>query len=326
MGKPFLIMLVSALVLVLEGPFVIPLLKRLKFGQTIRTDGPKRHLAKGGTPTMGGLMFLPALLITILIFGNNSMGLWLAVFSFLGFGALGLWDDLLKIVFHRSLGLTMIQKLIGQFIIIAIILCISSKVLGRGTDILFPGGKSLDLGWLYYPIVAVFLVYMVNAVNLTDGLDGLASGISVLVFLGFGIIAMAAVNAPLINGVDYYDLVVFAFALSGACLGFLLYNKHPAKVFMGDTGSLAIGGALAALAVLTKMEFLYIILGGVFLVEALSVVLQVFSFKVFHKRIFKMSPLHHHFEMIGWPEPKVVLTFWFAAAVCVIIAILLLAI
>ena len=315
----FAILIVLAL-----GPMFIPLLRRLKFGQTIRADGPQRHLSKAGTPTMGGLLFLPALLLPVLLLGQNSPALWLAMISFLGFGAIGCCDDLLKIVWRRSLGLTAWQKLIGQFLVIAIVLYVAAQSFGRGTEIVFPGGATLELGWAYYPIIAIFLVYMVNAVNLTDGLDGLAAGVSVMVFIGFGVIALAAMQTPILAAVNYGDLAIFSLALAGACLGFLFYNHYPAKVFMGDTGSLAIGGALAALAVLCRMEFLYILLGGVYLLEALSVVLQVASFKLFHKRIFRMSPLHHHFEMIGWKETKVVSVFWLAAAIFVIAALWLL--
>lgn len=323
MSIPFLIILCAAFVVLLEGPLFIPLLKRLKFGQTIRMEGPRRHLSKTGTPTMGGLMFLPALFIVIPIFAKASLGLGLAVFAFIGFGALGAWDDLLKIAWRRSLGLTVLQKLAGQFALAFFLLFTAVNFLGRGTDIHFPGNFIWEAGWLYYLLMAPLLVFMVNAVNLTDGLDGLAAGISGMVFLGWGIICLAAQSLPPILGLDYTGLSVFAFTMTGVCLGFLFYNRYPARIFMGDTGSLAIGGGLAALAVLCKMEIFYLVLGGVYVAEAASVVLQVASFKIWGRRIFRMSPLHHHFEMLGWKETRVVALFWLVAAVCVILGMML---
>jgi phospho-N-acetylmuramoyl-pentapeptide-transferase len=302
-------MITSALIMLFQGLLITPLLKRLKIRQTIRSDGPQSHLAKSGTPTMGGIMFFPAVIISVLLFGDNSLSLRMLILIFFSFGLLGFADDLIKTVFCRSLGLTPWQKLIWQFIIIGAALFFAAKGLNRGTDIILPGGAVLDLGWLYYPLSAGFLVFMVNAGNLTDGLDGLAAGVSVLTSAVFGI-AVAALSFTKDSG----DLSLFAFALAGCCFAFLFYNRYPAKVFMGDTGSLALGGGLAALAMLSKLEFFYIIAGGVFLIEALSVMIQVFSFKVFHRRVFKMSPLHHHFEMCGWRETRVAPFFWLAAA------------
>lgn len=317
----------AAILLLATGPVFIPLLRRLKFGQTIRSDGPQRHLAKAGTPTMGGIMFLPAFLIAIFVFGDRSPALLILLFSFIGFGLIGCLDDGIKIVLRRSLGLRAWQKLVGQFAVILIVLFIAVNLMGRGTEIIIPlTDFKLELGWGYYILMAFFLVYMVNAVNLTDGLDGLASGVSFLVFLGYMLISLAAIKNPPIVGIDYLDLAVGAGAMAGVCLGFLFYNRYPAKVFMGDTGAFAIGGAVVALAVLSKTEIVLIVLGGVYMIEALSVVLQVFSFRVFGKRIFKMSPLHHHYEMKGWTEKKVVYVFWTVAAICVILGLVLVSI
>ena len=317
-------LITSVVITLILTPLLIPLLHKLKFGQTIRSDGPKGHLKKAGTPTMGGIIFLPAAIVSMLLWGNGSPALWLLILSFAGFGLIGLWDDSLKVVFHRSLGLKARAKLIMQFLLAVIVIYAAVKLLGRGTDVIFPvTGWRWELGWFYYPLMAVFFVGMVNAVNLTDGLDGLASGISMLVFTGFMLIGLMAYNNPPILNLDYQDVYICAAACAGACLGFLFYNRYPARIFMGDTGSLALGGAVVALTILTKTEVVLLLLGGIYLIEAVSVMLQVASFKLLGKRIFLMSPLHHHFEMKGWKETTVVLVFCLAAAVLVALALLL---
>ncbi len=325
---PFYIALIlAAAIVIVLGPLFIPILRRLKFGQTIRDDGPQAHFYKAGTPTMGGLLFFPAFIIPLLLLGDGSPSSWLILFSFVGFGLIGFADDMLKVGFKRSLGLRAKQKLVLQFAVIVIFLLLAGQVLGRGTEIIIPATDlSIDLGWFYYVLMAVFLVGMVNAVNLTDGLDGLAAGVSFFVFLGFALITMVAMQNPPLATANYQDLAVGSMALVGCCLGFLFYNHHPAKIFMGDTGSLALGGAVVALAVLTKTEFILLLLGGVYLVEAISVALQVISFKLTGKRIFKMSPLHHHFEMKGWPETKVVRVFCLFSAIFTALTLLLLSI
>ena len=308
--------LAALIISIILYPLTIPLLHRLKFGQNIRNDGPKTHLKKAGTPTMGGIVLIPAAICGALIFNAASPAVWTLFLSFLGFGLIGLCDDLLKIAFHRSLGLTVIQKLIAQFLIAFIFLFVIVKGLGGSTDIAIPlTDIVLPLGWFYYVLMSVFFVFMVNAVNLTDGLDGLCGGISAIVFAGFAVICVNIVPDTAIVGVNYDALAIAASALCGACIGFLIFNHYPAKIFMGDTGSLALGGALIAFSALTKTEILLILLGGVYLIEAASVMLQVFSFKVFGRRIFLMSPLHHHFEMKGWREVKVVAVFWLAALI-----------
>lgn len=297
-------------------PLTIPLLHRLKFGQNIRSDGPQSHLKKAGTPTMGGIVMLPAAICAALIFGAASPAVWVLFISFLAFGLIGLTDDLMKIAFHRSLGLSAKQKLVAQFLIAFIVLFIIVKYLGGGTSVYIPLiDYNLNLGWAYYPLLAFFFVGMVNAVNLTDGLDGLCGGVSAIVFAAFAVICACGFIAAPIAGIEYDKLAIAACALVGACIGFLIFNHYPAKIFMGDTGSLALGGVLIAFSALTKTELLLILLGAVYLLEAVSVMLQVFSFKVLGKRLFLMSPLHHHFEMLGWKETKVVIVFW-TAAVC----------
>lgn len=317
----------ALLIVVVLGPLFIPFLRRLRFGQPIRSDGPQRHLIKSGTPTMGGLLFLPGFLGAGLIWSRGSASFWLVFLSFIIFGLIGFSDDLLKVVWRRSLGLKARQKLIGQFAGALVILILASVLFKRGTDIIIPiCGLHWNLGWLYYPVLATFIVGLVNAVNLTDGLDGLATGVSFLVFLGFLLICLAAVNNPPLPLVNYGDLAIAAAILAGCCLGFLVYNRYPAKLFMGDTGSLALGGILASFTVLTKTEIVFLLLGLVFVLEVGSVFLQVISFQLLGRRIFRMSPLHHHFEMIGWPEQKVVLLFWLLAAAGVVGALILVSI
>ena len=313
---------VAVIITTIIGLLTLPLLRRLKIGQTIRAEGPKTHFSKAGTPTMGGVMFVLAMLPIALIFTRGGLAVWLWLFVYIGLAAVGFADDMLKIVWRRSLGLTARQKLLGQFAVVLLFLLAASNLLGRGTDLVIPlFGVQWQLGWLYYVIVSIFLVGLVNGVNLTDGLDGLAGGVSMLVFIGFWLMSLAAVAMPPLATVDYQSLANLAAAMAGCCLAFLFYNRHPAKVFMGDTGSLALGGAVAAFAVLLRAEVVLLVLGGVYLLEALSVMMQVTSFRLFGKRIFRMSPLHHHFEAT-WGERKTVRVFWLLSAICAGLALL----
>jgi phospho-N-acetylmuramoyl-pentapeptide-transferase len=309
-GLAFFIALVS-------GPLVIPVLRHLKFGQSIRQEGPERHYAKAGTPTMGGIIILAAILVPSVLFAAKSAEVWLALFVTLGHGLIGFLDDFIKVVLKRSLGLKARQKLLGQIIMAAALAYIATQYMGRGTDIWIPGlGVNLDFGPFYYVLIFFVLVGTTNAVNLTDGLDGLAAGTTTVAAVAYAIISLNF-GKP--------DLALFCVVLAGATLGFLRFNAHPAKVFMGDTGSLALGGALAAVAVMTKTELLLIIVGGVFVIEALSVIIQVASFKTTGKRVFLMSPIHHHFELAGWSENKVVTVFWLAGVLFGILALAVLA-
>ncbi|WP_044896122.1 phospho-N-acetylmuramoyl-pentapeptide-transferase [Bacillus alveayuensis] len=297
--------LMSFLITVLLSPIMIPFLRRLKFGQSIRIEGPKSHLKKSGTPTMGGVMIIVSIIVTTMIMTNKfaepSVEMYLLLFVTIGYGLLGFLDDFIKVVMKRNLGLTSKQKLIGQ-IMIAVIFYFVFNEYGFSTNIRFPGTEfSIDLGWLYVLFMIFMLVGGSNAVNLTDGLDGLLSGTAAL---AFGAYAVLAWNQ------GQYDVSIFSVAVVGAVLGFLVFNAHPAKVFMGDTGSLALGGAIVTAAILTKLEILLVLIGGVFVIETLSVIIQVISFKTTGKRVFKMSPLHHHYELIGWSEWRVVVTFW----------------
>jgi phospho-N-acetylmuramoyl-pentapeptide-transferase len=293
------------LISVLLSPIFIPFLRRLKFGQSIREEGPKSHLKKSGTPTMGGIVILLSIIVTTLVmtekFSEPSVETYLLLFVTIGYGLLGFLDDFIKIMMKRNLGLTSKQKLLGQ-IIIAVIFYFIFKQNDFSTAVSIPGTEfSIELGALYIVFLVFWLVGFSNAVNLTDGLDGLLSGTAAIAFGAFAVLAWNK---------SQYDIAIFSVAVVGAVLGFLVFNAHPAKVFMGDTGSLALGGAIATIAILTKLEILLIIIGGVFVVETLSVIIQVVSFKTTGKRVFKMSPLHHHYELIGWSEWRVVVTFW----------------
>ncbi|WP_339217776.1 phospho-N-acetylmuramoyl-pentapeptide-transferase [Ornithinibacillus sp. FSL M8-0202] len=297
---------IAFLITVLLSPILIPFLRRLKFGQSIREEGPKSHMKKTGTPTMGGIMIVLSIVITSIVmaskYGGFGYELGLLLFVLLGYGLLGFLDDFIKVALKRNLGLTSKQKMLGQ-IIIAIIFYIILRNQGFPTYIQIPGTDiQWDLGIGYAILIVFMLVGASNGVNLTDGLDGLLSGTAAIAFGAFGILAW--------YGTPQNEVAIFSLAVVGALLGFLVFNAHPAKVFMGDTGSLALGGAIAAVAILTKLEILLVIIGGVFVLETLSVMIQVVSFKTTGKRVFKMSPLHHHYELVGWSEWRVVTTFW----------------
>lgn len=301
----FFTIIMAFLITVLLSPVFIPFLRRLKFGQSIRDEGPQSHQKKTGTPTMGGIVFLLSIVITTFVmtgkYSEPGAETYLLLLVTVGFGLLGFLDDFIKVVMKRNLGLTSKQKLLGQIVISAIFYFIF-KQNDFPTTVSIPlTDISFDLGWFYVVFIIFWLVGFSNAVNITDGLDGLVSGTSAI---AFGALAVLAWNQ------GQYDIAIFGVAVVGAVLGFLVFNAHPAKVFMGDTGSLALGGAIATIAILTKLEIILILIGGVFVIETLSVILQVASFKTAGKRIFKMSPLHHHYELVGWSEWRVVVTFW----------------
>ena len=307
----------SAVLTVILGFFAIPLLKKLKARQSIREEGPKSHRIKNGTPTMGGLfMLLAAVLVVIFNKMIDPAVLWL-LFLTLGHGFLGFLDDFIKAEKKRNLGLTAKQKMLGQ-IILAVLFCWGVvDTLHLPYSIAIPFTQiDISIGLLYYPFVVLVIVGASNAVNLTDGLDGLASGCCVIAFSAYAVYCYMT---------GFNDLGYFIIILAGACIGFLFFNYHPAKIFMGDTGSLALGGAIAGISVMTRTELLLIFLGMIFVLEALSVIMQVASFQLTGKRVFKMSPLHHHFELSGWSEVHVVWAFWifegFAACLSLLLAI-----
>ncbi|MBQ7478379.1 MAG: phospho-N-acetylmuramoyl-pentapeptide-transferase [Selenomonadaceae bacterium] len=293
---------VAAGVVLLMGPVLLPMLHRLKFGQSIREEGPKSHQAKSGTPTMGGIMIILGILLGTVAAASLTTEILLALFIMLGHFALGFLDDYIKVVKKRNLGLRAKQKLLGQILIALVTMYIGTKELGIDTSIWIPMlDHEVNLGILYYPLVLFVLVGTSNAVNLTDGLDGLASGTMAIASSCYAVVCILT---------GHGNLALFCVAVVAACVAFLRFNAHPAKVFMGDTGSLALGGAFAAMGILTHTELLLVVVGLIFVCEALSVIIQVISFQTTGKRVFRMSPIHHHFELGGWSERKVVFVFW----------------
>ena len=300
MLKLALIPVTAFIVCALIGPVLIPYLHKLKFGQSIRECGPASHMKKSGTPTMGGLMILAALVLA-LCWGNFTPHVLMALVLTLGHALIGFLDDYIKVVMKRNLGLTAKQKFLLQFILAGAYVYFAETHLHNTTLWVPLVNITFDFGWAYYALAFILLVGTTNAVNLTDGLDGLVSFVSVPVTLAFAFIAYMQ---------GMLDVSGFALGLTGACLGFLLFNRHPAQVFMGDTGSLALGGGVAALALLTHTELLLVIIGGIYVAEATSVIIQVAYFRLTGgKRFFRMAPLHHHFELGGWKEVKVVECF-----------------
>lgn len=319
--RVFLAVAIAALVTGLLMPLFIKFMKREHVGQQVRADGPGTHLVKQGTPTMGGIVIIAGALIACALQAKWSTDLILAVVATLATGSLGLLDDIESVAHKRSLGLTPAQKMVGLIVISVGFCLLAVNVLMVSPLVEFPGGLYVDLGvlssriavgdtvilvpWLYVLFVFLLMAGLSNAVNLTDGLDGLAGGCTLVVMLMMAMVAFSYGEA---------NLAVFAGSVAGALVGFLWYNCYPAQIFMGDTGSLALGAAFAALAVLTKTEITSLIMGGLFVVEALSVIIQVVSFKATGKRVFLMAPLHHHFEKKGWSETKVVIRFWIVSA------------
>ncbi len=317
----FLAVGIAALVTGLLMPLFIKLMRYEGVGQQIRADGPQRHLIKQGTPTMGGVIILVGVVVSCALVAQWTPALILAVLATLITGSLGLLDDIESVAHGRSLGLTPPQKMAGLILISVAFCLVAVNVCGIAPVVGFPGGFSIDLGvlsstfmiggsevvvpWLYLFFVFLLMAGLSNAVNLTDGLDGLAGGCTTVVMLFMAMVAFSY---------NELELAVFAAAIAGACIGFLWHNCYPASIFMGDTGSLALGAAFAALAVLTKTEVTSLIMGGLFICEALSVMIQVVSFKLTGKRVFLMAPIHHHFEKLGWKENKVVVRFWIVSA------------
>ena len=298
--KIVMAIVISFIVASILGPIIIPLLHKLKFGQNIRQEGPKSHLKKAGTPTIGGLIFIFATIITMFIMvGNPTDEAMIALYSFVGFGFVGFLDDLLKIIKKKNEGLTSGQKMILLLIVSGFLTWYAYKYIGTSINIPFLNGQ-INLGLFYIPAAMFYFAGVTNAVNLTDGLDGLATSVTVLVTTFLGIISY---------NLGHISLAIFCVALAGALLAFLRFNAFPARVFMGDTGSLALGGAVAMVALILKMPLILVLIGIIYVIETLSVILQVASFKLTGKRIFKMAPIHHHFEQLGWSETKIVSVF-----------------
>ena len=316
----------------LLGPAVIRWLRALKVGQHVRNDGPQSHLTKQGTPTMGGVLIIAAVASSVLLWSDlTNQYVWIVLFAALSFGGIGFWDDYLKVVKKRSRGLTARQKF-GLQILASLAIGVYLYRFSGDPDVAHlsvPFFKRLviDLGWFSVPFAVLVIVGSSNAVNLTDGLDGLAAGLvgiaaianAVIVYVGGNRIIADYLRIQYIAGSG--ELVVFCGALLGASLGFLWYNAHPAEVFMGDVGSLSLGGALGTLAVVTKHELILVVTGGIFVAEVFSVMLQVASYRLTGKRIFKMAPIHHHFEQIGWPESKVIIRFWIMGIILALVSL-----
>lgn len=311
-SKSILAFILGGGISLILGPVIIPLLHKLKFGQNIREEGPKSHMKKAGTPTIGGLIFLISIIIVMIVMRYKvSDEAMVVLYGTLAFGVIGFLDDILKIIHKHNEGLTSKQKFILQILFSLVIAIYGYKVIG--SDIIIPFTDStLDLKLLYIPFVVFYFTALTNAVNLTDGLDGLATTVTILVLAFFSIVAF---------NMGHDSVSVFCIGLLGALLGFLKYNAYKAKVFMGDTGSLALGGAIATILLVLKNPLLVIIVGGIYILETLSVIIQVFVFKKTGKRVFKMAPIHHHYEQCGWSEVKIVTVFSVVTCILCIIGL-----
>ncbi|MDY5873561.1 MAG: phospho-N-acetylmuramoyl-pentapeptide-transferase [Bacilli bacterium] len=310
LAKAAMALMLGFVLSIITGVILIPLLRKLHFGQSVSLTLGERHLKKNGTPTIGGLIFIIPTIVSLLLLwfrGSIEMtsNLMIVLFVFISYALLGLADDLLKIVFKNNKGLSIMFKLLMQTIIALVFFYIFIRNGGDPEIRISAINLYIYMGWTYGLFILFLLVGSSNAVNITDGLDGLAGGLSAIAFLAYGLIAW---NTTWLVG--YQEIAIFCFVLIGSLLGFLVFNTHPAKVFMGDTGSLALGGSLAAIAILTRHELSLAVVGGVFVIETLSSLIQIISIRKFHKKIFKMAPLHHHFEKLGWEENDIVKMFW----------------
>ena len=310
LAKSLLGLMLGFVLSLILSVITIPLLKKLHIGQSVSHTINERHLKKEGTPTMGGLIFiLTTLIIMIVLYLRGSIeysyNLIILIITFLSYALLGFVDDFLKVRYHNNKGIPTLVKLFFQTIIAIVFYVIFRKNGGDPTIEITFLHTSINLGWAYGLFILLVLVGTSNAVNITDGLDGLAGGLSVITFLAYGVITWGTTWL-----VGYQDIAIFSFVLTGAIMGFLVFNSYPAKVFMGDTGSLALGAALATIAILTRHEISLILIGGVFVVETLSSLIQIIAIRRFHKKIFKKAPLHHHFEELGWEEIDIVKLFW----------------
>lgn len=314
MNTTFIIpILLAFIITVILCPTIIPFLTKLKFGQFVRNDGPRTHLKKTGTPTMGGIVIVTGILITSLFYLDKNSEILSILFMTISFGILGFMDDFVKVVMKRSLGLRAYQKVIGQLLISGVYCYFIYNNTNLGTKIMIPfsGGYYLDLGIWFIPFLLIVILGTVNGTNLTDGLDGLASSITILVATFFTVVSIG-----LGSGIS-----PITGAAAGSLLAFLLFNSHPAKVFMGDTGSLALGGFVVATAISLKMPLFILVVGFIYLAECISVILQVLGYKLTKKRLFKMAPIHHHFELMGWKETKVVAVFGIITAILCLIGL-----
>jgi len=323
--------LTTLLICFLFGTKIIENLRRLKIGQSVREDGPQTHLAKKGTPTMGGILIIFSVIIAMLFWGNlRNMTVWITIGAFLAFGAIGFFDDFLKVTRHNSSGLQVWVKLAAQTAVAIVIVLIIYFTGDENQTVLYiPFFKNpvVDMGWLWIPFAVLLVVGESNAVNFSDGLDGLLAGLLIVFFITLAILTYITGRIDYSDylGIPYVpqasELTVFCLAAAGACVGFLWFNAYPAEVFMGDIGSLSLGGVIGVISLITKKEILVLVIGGVFVLEIASVIIQVVSYKTRKKRVFKMAPLHHHYELMGWSETKTVIRFWIIGGLFAIIAL-----
>lgn len=297
----------------LLGPLIIPMLHKLKFGQNIRKEGPKNHLKKAGTPTIGGLIFITSTIVSMIImrYKPSDEGM-IVMYGMLAFGLIGFLDDMLKIIHKQNEGLTSKQKFLLQLLFSVVAAWYGYTVIGTKISVLFTNVQ-VNLGWFFVPFVMFYFVALTNAVNLTDGLDGLNTSVTIIVMIFFALVSFKT---------GHESVAVFSVALIGGLLGFLKYNKYPAKVFMGDTGSIALGGAISTILLILKNPLIIIIVGGIYVLETVSVIIQVTYYKKTKKRFFKMAPIHHHFEQLGWSEVKIVIIFSAITAILCLVGFL----
>ena len=321
LAKAAMALLLGFILAIITGVILIPILRRFHIGQYVSHYIGERHLKKEGTPTMGGFIFIiPTIVALILLYFNDSIeisyNLIILVFVFLAYAALGFVDDYLKIKYHNNKGLSVVAKLLIQMVIALVFFYIFMSNGGQSDLVISSLGITIPLGWTFGLFILFLLVGTSNAVNITDGLDGLAGGLSSIAFFAFGLISW---NAGWMDG--YQEVAIFCFIIAGALLGFLVFNAHPAKVFMGDLGSLSLGAALATIAIITRHELSLAVIGGVFVIETLSSLIQIIAIRKFHKKVFKRAPLHHHFEVLGMNEQDIVRYFWVAGLILAMAAI-----
>lgn len=321
LAKAAMALMLGFVLSLITGVIIIPLFKKLHFGQSVSKLISKRHLKKEGTPTMGGIIFIIPVIISLIILYfkgsiNLSYNLIIVIFVFLAYAILGFIDDYLKIKDHNNNGLSLVTKFLIQMVIALVFFYLYMK--GGGKPILSVSFLNiyLDLGWVFGLFILFLLVGTTNAVNITDGLDGLAAGLCFIAFIAYGVISW---NAGWLEG--YQEIAIFCFLLSGSLLGFLVFNSHPARIFMGDLGSLALGGALASVAIVSRHEISLALIGGVFVIETLSSLIQIISIRYFHKKVFLKAPLHHHFEELGWEEEDIIKLFWVVGFILAMAAI-----